>query len=312
MEASCRGHFLKRFDKCDFDHWQLVMIFWAWPPTSSSDHNWLPNHMNANSDQHREKWHFVCLILLGSQPGNLPSLKPFLACINHAYPVTPQKTDVCKFVINKTLITKIPCNKPTVSAYKLTNLKNWLFKLRKFVHPSKKASGVLWLVGAAMRPCSSTGRQRSQIAIPWWDHRSSYDSCPASLLTRWCRLHRCSQRKGLGIGKGVVGSFWGGFQRLEIGEVSSHMVFHFKLAKKWWLMTCFPNVQLFCNLVHLQHISKGRVGPDPSVFSPPDPNAPKVTVGHCKRMTFGRFVFHHSCPVWHRHLAKMEWNFTNA
>lgn len=38
---------------------------------------------------------FVCLILLGGQPGNLPSLKPFLACINHAYPVTPQKTDVC-------------------------------------------------------------------------------------------------------------------------------------------------------------------------------------------------------------------------
>lgn len=35
--------------------------------------------------------------------------------------------------------------------------------------------------------------------------------------------------------------------------------------------------------------------PDPSVYLRPDPNAPKVTgPGHCKRMTFGRFVFHHS------------------
>ena len=50
------------------------------------------------------------------------------------------------------------------------------------------------LVGAAMTPCSSTETQRSQTAIPWWGHRSSYDSCPAS-LTQWTTVFRCSQRK---------------------------------------------------------------------------------------------------------------------
>lgn len=118
MEASCRGHFLKRFDKCDFDHLQLVMIFWAWPPTSSSDHNWPPNHM-----------------LLGSQPGNLPSLKPFLACINHAYTPSPLKKQM--FVINKTLILKKK-KRVTNQRSAPTNLKFLSFKLRKFVHPSKK------------------------------------------------------------------------------------------------------------------------------------------------------------------------------
>ena len=87
------------------------------------------------------------------------------------------------------------------------------------------------------------------------------------VVDKMVSLHRCSQRKGLGIGKGVVGSFGGGFQRLEIGEVSSHMVFHFKLAKKWWLMTCFPNVQLFCFWLKSSAIySKGRVGPRPFSF----------------------------------------------
>ena len=129
MEASCRGHFLKPFDKCDFDHLQLVMIFWAWPPTSSSDHNWPPNHM-----------------LLGSQPGNLPSLKPFLASINHAYPVTPQKTDVCnqQNTYNKNALV----TNQRVTAYKLTNLKFRSFKLQKICSSIKKKQAVCcdWLV----------------------------------------------------------------------------------------------------------------------------------------------------------------------